>query len=100
MESKFLVGVIITECRLLSIFIDNIHNDIGKLDTKGKGQIYNHRNRDGSFKENTENDVFFKELKTLFYLTYVYLLYCGRVPAANALPDALQPKAYCTNPGL
>ena len=24
---------------------------------------------------------------------------CGRVPAANA-PDALQPKAYCTNPGL
>ena len=28
-----------------------------------------------------------------------FVLYRGRVPAANA-PDALQPKAYCTNPGL
>ena len=27
------------------------------------------------------------------------VLYCGRVPAAN-VPDALQPKDYCTNPGL
>ena len=25
---------------------------------------------------------------------YCIVLYCGRVP------DALQPKAYCTNPGL
>ena len=28
------------------------------------------------------------------------VMLCGRVPAANAPPDALRPEAYCTNPGL
>ena len=42
-------------------------------------------------------------VETFYSLDFIhrpyFVLYCGRVPAANAPPDALQPKAYCTNPG-
>ena len=33
------------------------------------------------------------------FKNHTNIMLCGRVPAANA-PDALQPKAYCTNPDL
>ena len=46
-----------------------------------------------------QRTLFTGSLSSILFTRPIYLLYCSRVPVTMP-PDTLQPKAYCTNPGL